>query len=99
MKEICFRLLVENIILLFLSTLHLSQVTHLCFVYLRNIHPSVLLRYKSATSYIQAAVMQSEKYEIIFLYFYYTVCIQSGIAITHLKVQALFFSNIDICTV
>jgi hypothetical protein len=74
MKEICFGLPFENIILLFLSTLHLSQVTHLCIAYAHNIHPSVLLRYKGATSCIQAAVMQSVKHEIIFLYFCYTVC-------------------------
>lgn len=93
MKEICFRLPVENIILLFLSALHLSQMTHLCFVHVHNVHPSVLLRYNGATSCIQAAVMQSGKHEIIFLYFCYTIChcIRSCSAITYLKVQAVFY--------
>jgi len=92
MKEICFRLPVENIILLFLSTLHLSQVTHLCIVHMHNIHPSVLLRYKCATSCVLAAVMQAVKHEIIFLYFCYTLClcVHSGSAITDLKVQPFF---------
>jgi folate-dependent phosphoribosylglycinamide formyltransferase PurN len=101
MKGICFRLPFENIIILFLSTLHLSQVTHLCIAHVHNIHPSVLLRYKGATGCIQAAVMQSVKHEIIFLYFYNTVClcIQSGSAITNLKVQAVFLSTIDIFSV
>ena len=89
MKEICLRLPVENVNLLFVSTLHLSQVTHLCIVHMHNVHPSVLLRYKGATSCILAAVMQAVKHEIIFLYFCYTLglCIHSGSAITDLKVQ------------
>ena len=66
---------------------------HLIGFVIRIVHPSVLLKYKGATSCIQAAVMQYVKHEIIFLYFCNTLyrCIERGSVITNLKFNHFFF--------